>query len=91
VLWDIGTGEPVHTFSGHLGPVVVVAISPGGRFAISGSTDRTLRLWDLDQRTCQATIPLESSPIALAIGPDGRTVVVGDRVGNVHLLQIHLT
>jgi hypothetical protein len=34
-------------------------------------------------------VPLESSPVALAVAPDGRTVVVGDRVGNVHLFEIH--
>ncbi len=90
-LWDVATGRHLQAFTDHLGPVVVVAISPDGRRAISGSRDRTLRLWDLEERTCQAMIPLESSPEALAVALDGRTVVVGDRVGNVHLFEIHVS
>jgi WD40 repeat protein len=70
--------------------VSAVAICSDSRHALSGSDDRTLRLWDLEQRACRAIVPLESSPLAIALAPDGQTVVVGDRVGNVYNFQIHL-
>jgi WD40 repeat protein len=38
---------PLRTLPGHTGPVVAVAFCPGGRTLVSGSADRTLRLWDV--------------------------------------------
>jgi WD40 repeat protein len=88
-FWDLTTGELLHSFTEHEGPVSAVAVCPDGRHGLSGSDDRTLRLWDLEERVCCGRAPLESAPMAIALAPDGRTVVVGDRVGNVHHFQIH--
>ena len=67
-----------------------VAICPDGRHALSGSGDRRSRLWDLEHRISRAKLTLDSTPLAIALAPDGQTVVVGDRVGNVYHFQIHL-
>ncbi|NJL29006.1 MAG: TIR domain-containing protein [Thermoanaerobaculia bacterium] len=37
---------------GHMAPVQSVAYSPDGKFALSGSDDNTVRLWDLDDARC---------------------------------------
>lgn len=42
----IGIGE-LHCFKDHTGAVRSVALSPDGRFALSGSDDGTMRLWGL--------------------------------------------
>jgi WD40 repeat protein len=89
-LWDLQTGRLLHTFAEHGGPVSAVVVCPDGRHALSGCDDRKLRLWDIERRVCRAMVPLESSPLAIAVGPEGRSVVVGDRVGNVHYFQIHV-
>ena len=40
------------TFPGHAGSVTAVAISPNGRFLLSGSKDNTLRLWNIQTGKC---------------------------------------
>ena len=65
-----------------------MAITPDGCYALSGSEDRTIRLWSIGDPICRAVTPLGNAPMAIAMAPDGRTVVVGDRIGNVHHFQI---
>jgi RNA polymerase sigma factor (sigma-70 family) len=46
-LCDLTTGRELHRFAGHRGAVCCVAVSPDGRYALSGSSDCTVRLWRL--------------------------------------------
>ena len=48
---------------GHMGPVTSVALSPSGKRVVTGSSDKTARVWDLSGATPAATV-LE--------GPSGR-------------------
>jgi WD40 repeat protein len=45
----VETGKQLRRFNGHAGRVNSVAISKNGSRALSGSDDRTVRLWDLER------------------------------------------
>ena len=47
LLWDVPHGRRMLTFQGHRDRVVAVCLSSDGRFAVSGSWDNTLRVWDV--------------------------------------------
>ena len=66
--WDLETGETLKVLSGHTDTVLSVAFSPDGHKALSGSTDKTLRLWDLTTRQLRATLqgpPPEAAAVEL--------------------------
>lgn len=65
-------------FQGHENRVNSVAFSPDGKTIVSGSTDRTVRLWDLEgNQIDQPFQGHESSVNSVAFNPDGKTIVSG--------------
>ncbi len=48
-LWDLERGKPIVALRGHIGFVGDVAFLPGGRTAVSGGYDATIRLWRLPE------------------------------------------
>ena len=46
-LWDIATGENVHTFWAHSSDVLSLNFSPDGNLLASGSYDGSILLWDM--------------------------------------------
>lgn len=46
-LWDIATGENIHTFLAHPTDILSINFSPDGELLASGSYDGTILLWDM--------------------------------------------
>lgn len=46
-VWQLNTHEIHSSMEGHIGTITCVAISPNGIFAISGSEDKTAKVWGL--------------------------------------------
>jgi WD40 repeat protein/serine/threonine protein kinase len=68
----------VRTFEGHTDKVTSVSISPDGRWGLSGSWDRTLRLWELATGKCVRTFEGHTARVwSVSISPDGRWALSG--------------
>lgn len=51
-FFDNHTGKMVHSMVAHLDAVTSLAVDPNGLYLLSGSHDRSIRLWNLDSKTC---------------------------------------
>ena len=66
------------TFSGHSNGVTSVAYAPGTREVLTGSTDGTARVWDIDSGAAVQTLtPCESAVSSVAYSADGLRIVLG--------------
>jgi hypothetical protein len=57
-----------------------VSVTPDGRRAVSGSDDKTLRVWDLESGQCLRTLTGHTAGVtSVSVTPDGRRAVSGSR------------
>lgn len=59
-IWDVRTGQCVHTLSGHRGEVSSTQFNFAGTLCVSGSIDCTCRLWDIRCSLSQMPLPSPS-------------------------------
>jgi WD40 repeat protein len=80
----IPSTTPIRTFEGHKGTVYAVAVFPDKRQMITGSCDKTLRLWDLETGVVLKKMEGHSSGVrALAISRDSQIIASGDEKGEI--------
>ncbi|HEX2979159.1 MAG TPA: DUF4062 domain-containing protein [Anaerolineaceae bacterium] len=53
-----------------------------------GPTDRLVEVWELQAGKKIATLYMDSDISAYTVSPDGRTIVLGDVMGQVHFLRL---
>ena len=85
-LWDVESGQTLQTLEGHSDTVNAVAVL-GGHRVVSGSDDRTLRVWNVESGETECLFTLDSPVAAVAVIPDRRIIVAGDRSGRIHFFD----
>jgi WD40 repeat protein/tRNA A-37 threonylcarbamoyl transferase component Bud32 len=85
-LWDVVDGKELYCFKGHENPIIVLALSRDGRYALTGSVDGTMRQWRLPDppppervgEVRELTWPGgKQSVFYTAFSPDGRYLLAG--------------
>ncbi|WP_254564429.1 serine/threonine-protein kinase [Oscillatoria sp. HE19RPO] len=88
-IWNLATGDLIHTLEGHVGRVNSVAISPDGQTLVSGSDDKTIKIWNRETgdliRTLEDHFGIVNS---VAISPDGQTLVSGSDDGRIKVWNL---
>jgi WD40 repeat protein/serine/threonine protein kinase len=76
------------TFEGHTNEVSSVTFSPDGCWALSGSWDKTLRLWELATGRCVRTFENAGAVTSVHISPDGRWGLSGSGAHKLRLWEL---
>lgn len=77
----------IRYFPGHTKKVVTLAMSPLDDMFLSGSMDKTIRLWDLRSQNCQGLMHLPSRPVA-AFDPEGLIFAAGINSQSIKLYDL---
>jgi WD40 repeat protein len=88
-VWDAATGLPVNgELRGHTDAVLAVAGSPLASRVVSGSRDRTLRVWQPGHTAALWVVPHPAPVQAVAITPDESLIASGCMDGRVRVWRL---
>jgi WD40 repeat protein len=84
-LWDVGTGTTLATLHGHTDSICALAFSPDGKTLASGSSDKTIKFWDVATAKEQFTLQHPDWVLSVAFSPDGKTLASGSNDRTIRL------
>jgi hypothetical protein len=87
-VWDINTAEEIQVLKGHRSRVTSVAVTPDGKHAVTGSDDKTVRVWDIGRGGEPRVLLVDEPVTSVGVMPDGRRVAVGSRNRNLQVWDL---
>lgn len=78
-FWDITADKEAGVLKGHAGLITALALCPDKRTLVTGSNDKTLKLWDLTTRKERVltALPAPFNVAAIAFAPDDSSLSWG--------------
>jgi serine/threonine protein kinase len=78
-----------NTLNGHDGQIYTLVVSADSQTLISGSADKTIKVWNLQTGDVKTTLPLNYDAItSLALSRDGKTLFSGSKDGNIKIWDL---
>ena len=93
-VWEVATRRLIHRLNGHTGFCMALDFTRDGKLLASGSRDGTALIWSTETWEVIRTLhnPDKGGPLAdfamvddVALSPDGKTLTMASRGGNVHV------
>jgi serine/threonine protein kinase len=85
-LWRVADGHQLGAWTGHLGPILCLAVSPDGEWVASAGWDRTVRIWQMSDGYLATTLDGHlQSVTCLAWSPDSARLVSGGSEGSLRV------
>ena len=82
-LWDVATGQAVHTLRGN--SCYEVTFSPDGSLLATAGCDRTVKLWEVASGRLVCTLPHDGEVVSVVFSPDGTLLASGGYDHQIHL------
>ena len=87
---DVASVKNVAALKGHTDPITSIVFSPDSKSLASGSSDKTIKLWDVATGKCTATLTGHAEDVLSVTfkNPDGKTLATGGRTGTIKLWDL---
>ncbi|KAL1860326.1 hypothetical protein VTK73DRAFT_7379 [Phialemonium thermophilum] len=88
-IWSVQTGQLLDRLAGHEGPVSALSFAPNGELLVSGSWDRTARIWSIFSRTqTSEPLQLQADVLDVAFRPDSLQIAVSTLDGQLSFWSV---
>src|SRR5262249_11545074 len=84
-VWDLNSRRLKTTLAGQTPADWELALLPGDQTLASASSDRTIRLWDVENSQEISVLDHLNEIFEMAVAPDGHTLAAGIRGGKIFL------
>ena len=79
-VWLLSSQRVRHTLTGHAGSIYSARLSPDSKSLVSGSTDRSLKIWDMNRGVCEGTMASRSTVNCICMSASGNVICSGHHV-----------
>merc|ERR1712224_744645 len=75
-IWRVADWACIHVLGGHKAGITSLSVHPSGKLALSGSKDKTMRLWNLLEGRCAYISRFKEVPESIVWSPSGESYAV---------------